>query len=210
MASLQIFREPRPVTVSWHSEVGERRYFHGVAVATELPFLRVQFPKTSTLDVKKVKQNTQVFIDFEIDYSYLALRTRVVKFLNQGDFLLRVEQIDQSKQKRIVSRVPASGIRVDYLPVDEQGLPLRQEKKMGEAVNISKTGILLRMQEIFEPDQLLQLDLRLSDVFLGHCFGRVVRLAMRKTGVIESAIQFEEINPGTSAKLGDYVMKIGE
>lgn len=210
MSALHIFQEPRPVTVSWDSEIGERFCFHGVALITELPFLRLQFPKTSTFDVKKVKQNTHVFVDFEIDHSYLLLYTRVVKILNQIDFLVRVEQIEQSKQKRVVSRVPAYGIHVNYLPVDEQGLPLRQEKKRAEAVNISKTGVLLRMNEIFEPNQRLQIDLRLSDLFLCHCFGRVVRLAMRKTGVIESAIHFEDMSNDNRTMLSDHLTKISE
>ena len=209
-AALNIFQEYRPVTVCWGDQGAERSYLYGVACITELPYLKLQFPQSSLYDEKKMKQTSRVEVCFEIDYSYLRLYTRVVEQINHRSLLVRIEHHELSKQKRAVSRVSASVVGAEYLPVDDQGTPLRSEKKQGEAVNISRTGILLRTNEIFEPNQLLQMNLTFPEVKLFQCYGRVVRLALHRSGIIESAIHFEDMSNDNRTMLSDYLTNISE
>lgn len=210
IAALNIFQEPRPVTASWCIEDGEKIYLYGVASVTELPYLQVQLPESSLYDVKKMKHNSHVLVCFEIDHSYFRLYTRVVKHIHNKALLVQIEHHEQSKQKRVVSRVSAQGVVADYMPVDDQGAPLRKEKNRAEAVNISKTGILLRTNEIFEPNQRLDLSLTLPEVRLFHCFGRVIRMALQRTGTMESAIQFENMAHANRTRLGNYFTRISK
>jgi len=209
-AALNIFQEIQPITASCLAESGESLYFYGVAHITEWPFLKVQLPQSSSIDVKKVAQESQVLVYFEMDHSYLTLHTHVEQHINHKALVVRVEDYQRMKQKRVVSRAPAQEVLACYMPVDEQGLPLRKEKNRAEAVNLSKTGILIRMDEIFEPNQRLEINLSLPEVNLIHCVGRVVRLALHRTGIIESAIQFEDLTDHNRTKLGDYVAKISK
>jgi len=172
--------------------------------------MKLQFPQSSLYDGKQMKLQLAVEVYYEIDHSYLVLYTRVVRQVGQKSLLVRIEHHEHNKQKRAVSRIPASGVLAQYLPMDDQGNPLRSEKKQGEAVNISRTGILLRTDEIFEPDQRLALSLTFPDAQRVHCYGRVVRLALHRTGIIESAIHFEDMTKDNRTMLGDSLTKISE
>ena len=209
-AALNLFMEYQPITVSWGDQGAERSYLYGVASITELPYMKLQFPQSSLYDGKQLKHKLRVEVYYEIDHSYLVLYTRVVKHINQRSLLVQIEHHEHNKQKRAVSRIPASGVGAEYLPVDDQGNPLRSEKKHGEAVNISKTGILLRTDEIFEPNQRIEMNLTFPEGRLVHCFGQVVRLALHRTGIIESAIHFEDMSDDDRAMLEDYLTKISE
>ena len=208
-AALNIFMEYQPITACW-GEGSERSYLYGLASITELPYMKLQFPQSSLYDGKQMKLQLAVEVYYEIDHSYLVLYTRVVRQVGQKSLLVRIEHHEHNKQKRAVSRIPASGVLAQYLPMDDQGNPLRSEKKQGEAVNISRTGILLRTDEIFEPDQRLALSLTFPDAQRVHCYGRVVRLALHRTGIIESAIHFEDMTKDNRTMLGDSLIKISE
>lgn len=208
--ALNIFMEYQPITVSWGDRDSERSYLYGVASITELPYMKLQFPQSSLYDGKQMKHELRVEVYFEMDHSFLVLYTQVVRQVDQRSLLVRIEHHEHNKQNRAVSRIPASGVLARYRPVDDQGNPLRSEKKQGEAVNISRTGILLRTDEIFEPNQRLALSLTFPDAQRVHCYGRVVRLALHRTGVIESAIHFEDMTNENRTMLGDSLTKISE
>jgi c-di-GMP-binding flagellar brake protein YcgR len=200
-AVLNIFQEPQPVTATAMAATGDRIQVHGVAQLTDLPYLKVQFPKSNIHEIEKVESGQLITVYFEIDHSVIILYTSLVKATNHGAFLLKIEDYAQKKQKRIATRVPAQDIKVEYRPVDEQGNPLRARKNMVEVINISKTGILLRMKEVIEPNQIIELSITLPDISLIACHGRVVRLALQKNGRIEMAVQFENVGESSQKPL---------
>jgi hypothetical protein len=122
----------------------------------------------------------------------------------QGELVVKIEGHDQKKQKRIATRVSARNISVEYRPVEEDGTPLRSARNQVEAVNLSKSGILLRMNEVIEPHRRLELCLKLPDMHPITCHGCVVRLALQRSGRIEAAIQFENLEELEGSPLSTY------
>jgi c-di-GMP-binding flagellar brake protein YcgR len=202
---LNIFNEPQPVTASWTSADGERVQAYGVAQLTEMPFLKVQFPKSNLNGVQRVERGTGVVVCFEVDHTVLTLHTTMVEATNHGALLLKIEQHEHKRQKRIATRVPVQGVWAEYRPLEAQAETPPEAKGRADVVNISKTGVLMRLREVVEPNQRVELTLHLSELRLINCNGRVVRLALQRSGEIEAAVQFEDLNNSGRAEIDNYV-----
>jgi len=202
--ALNIFLEPQPVTASAVTSSGERMQAYGVAQLTEFPFIKVQFPQSNLTEVKKVEKGTQVIVCFEVDHTVLTLYTNLVEAADQGALLLKIEQYEHKKQKRIATRVPAHGAWAEYQPMQDQAVSSSDQRWYAEIINISKTGLLMRLDEIIEPNQRVALTLHLSEISLVNCWGRVVRLALQRSGEIEAAVQLEDMNDFGQAWINHY------
>jgi DNA-binding PucR family transcriptional regulator len=166
--------------------------------------MNIRFPKSKISEIETVESGSTITVCYEIDHSILTVYASMVRVTEQGELVVKIEGHDQKKQKRIATRVPARNIEVEYRPVEKDGTPLRSARNQVEAVNLSKTGILLRMNEVIEPNSRLELHLKLPDMHPITCYGRVMRLALQRSGRIEAAIQFENLEELEGSPLSTY------
>jgi c-di-GMP-binding flagellar brake protein YcgR len=202
--ALNIFLEPQPVTAYSVTARGERVQAYGVVQMTEYPYIKAQFPQSNLKEVKKIEEGARILVCLEIDHTVMTLYTRMVEDTDHGALLLKIEEYDRKKQRRVATRVPAGEAWAEYRPLEEQASRFQREKNRAEIVNISKTGVLMRLNEVVEPNQRVELALHLWEIGLINCLGRVVRLALQRSGEIEAAVQFEDLNNSGQAGIDKY------
>lgn len=205
---LNIFQESQPVTASIVTTSGERFQIHGVAQLTESPYLQFKFPKSNLSEIRKIDKKSNVIVCSEIDYSVLTLYTFFIDYINHNSLLLKIDHHDQKKQKRIANRFPVHEVWAEFWAVDESGHSLHNTKYIAEAVNISKTGILLTLHDVVEPNQRVHLSILLPGIRLITSYGRVVRLALLRSGKIELAVRFEDVPDSDQSIINQYCKDI--
>ena len=202
--ALNIFQEPQPVTAYSLTGCGEKVQAYGVVQMTEYPYIQAQFPQSNLNEVKKIERGAKVLVCLEIDHTVMTLYTRMVEATDYGALVLKIEEYDCKKQRRIATRVPSQGAWAEYRQLEEQASRFQGEKNRAEILNISKTGLLMRLNEVVEPNQRVELALHLWEIGLINCLGRVVRLALQRSGEIEAAVQFEDLNNSSQAGIDKY------
>jgi len=207
---LNIFQEKQPVTARLTIASDEEVQLHGVAKITELPFIQVEIPRLSIYHIDITDIQDKILIIYGAGLSILTLYTSVVSFVDPSTLLLNIQDYYLKEQERNALRAEANRAEVYYRPLDEQGNPVQDRLNSCEAVNLSKAGILIRMNEIIEPKQKLELLITLPNTSPFSCTGQVERIGLQKNGKMETAIQFENLDRSACDAIDSFCTHHGE
>jgi hypothetical protein len=202
---LDEFSELREVKVLVTQDNGEKLSMTGVAISKGTPYLEVSFPTEAWPELRSLDQRSQLLVCLETEESILFVYATIALRPREGTLLLEATDFAQQKQKRKAERVPAEGVKLLYWPVDAQG-QATGEPKEGWAIDISSTGLLMRIDEVIEPCRPVGLKLILPGTSSEEitCTGQVVRLALKPNSSIEVALHFEGLSRETRVRITEF------
>lgn len=106
-----------------------------------------------------------------------------------------------SEQRRRFDRVPeAFSVRC------RSAGALQDPWRDAVTLDLSAGGISLQIQQLFDPQDRVEVELRLPGVLSELILtGRVVRITVHPGGVTEAAVEFLDVTPDQQAKIDDLV-----
>lgn len=204
---LHIFRQTKPIKAVIYLKNKNKIKLYGFAGLIEKNLLQVQFPKSSWPPNQDIDWQKNIFICLEEKKAVISVYAYLKKELGPGNLLLKPIDYVQYKDRRDSPRVSVENIVTRYQPLSKKGSSIGSQKNLAKAENISKSGILLQIQEVIKPDEYLSLEIILpkkdqkSPVL---CTGKVIRLALQPDGNLEVALRFEHIAKKDQEYLTDF------
>jgi hypothetical protein len=201
---LDLFEERLPVKILITQENGEKLSLNGSAILKEKPYLEAVFPREAWPELRDLDSRSRLLICLETDESVLFLHASIIMAPGEGRMLLQAEDYVQERQKRTATRVPADRIEVLYWHVDEHG-SATSETQRAQALDISSTGMLMRLNEVVEPCRMMGLEFTLPESKETiRCTAQIVRMSLKPDSSIEVAARFEDLDKQQRQRITDF------
>jgi len=202
---LDLFSELRPVNVLLTQSGNVKLSLSGSAIVTRKPYLELTFPAETWPELQALDQGNELLLCLETEESVFFVNTTMVLAPAEGRLLLHAEDYVQERQKRSADRCQAERIEISYWHLDDEGTRISEEKK-AHALDISSTGIRMRVDQIVEPFLMLGMKLVIREAPQATitCTGQIVRMALKADSSIEVAVHFENLDPQSRQRITDY------
>ncbi len=206
-SSLNIFRQTKPIQAVIYLKTKNKIKLFGFAFLTEEKFLNVQFPSSSWPRNGNIDWQKNIFIYLEDKNNVISIYATLQKKLSPGNLLVKPVNYVQYRDRRDSQRVSVENILAHYQPINEKGSPIKSERNVAQAANISSSGILLQAREVIKPDQRLSMEITLPEKDQTSticCTGKVIRMALQPNGTLEVALRFEDIQQQDQEYLTEF------
>jgi hypothetical protein len=200
-----LFTELQPVRVLVTQGGSVKLSLSGSAIMTREPYLELTFPAEEWLELEGIDPDSQLQLCLETEESVFFVNTAIALSPGEGRFLLRAEDYVQERQKRSAMRVKAERIDVRFWHLDEEGRRTSEEKE-AIPLDISSTGIRMRLDQVVEPCQTIGMKLTIHDASQTTiaCTAQIVRMALKSDSSIEIAVRFEDIDARDRQRITDF------
>jgi len=202
---LNLFSELRQVKVVVSQAGAVKLTLSGSAIVKKAPYLELTFPGETWPELQEIDQGSELLLCLETEESVFFVNTTMVQASEVGRLLLHAEDYVQERQKRSAERCQAEWVDISYWHLDDNGGRISEEKE-AHALDISSTGIRMRVDQIVEPFMMLgmKLVLREAPQTTIRCKGQIVRMALKGDSSIEIAVTLKEIDEQDRQRITDF------
>lgn len=202
---LDLFSELRPVNVLVKQAGIVKLSLNGSAIVTKKPYLELTFPAEVWPEPRALEQESELLLSLETEESVFLVNTTIVLVPGEGRLLLHAEEYVQERQKRSAERCAAKRIEIFYWHLDDQGGRI-SERKEAQALDISSTGLSMRVNRVVEPCMMLGIKLVIHEEPKATitCAGQIVRMALKEDSSIEVGVHFENLEHRDRQRLTDF------
>jgi hypothetical protein len=200
-----LFSELRPVKVLVTQGGSEKLSLSGSVILTRKPYLELTFPLEVWPEVQTLDTRSKILLCLETEESVFLVNTAIAMVPGEGKLLLHAEEYVQERQKRSAARVPAEQIDILYWHLDEEGRKVGEAQE-ASALDISSTGLRMRLGQVLEPCQMLGMKLVIHKAPQASiiCTGQIERMALKADSSIEVAVHFEDIDRQDRKRITDF------
>jgi hypothetical protein len=202
---LDLFSELRQVKVLVSQAGSTKLSLYGSVILKKKPYLELTFPTEAWPDLQALDHESQLLLCLRTEESVFFVNTTIAMSLGEGRLLLHAEDFVQERQKRSAERVTAEKLELMYWHLDEQGRAI-SEAKQAQPLDISSTGIRMRLDQMVEPLQMLGVKLIIQEPPQATitCKAKIVRMAFKENSSFEFAMHFEDIDEQDRQRITDF------
>jgi len=200
-----LFSELRQVKVLVSQEGSVKLSLSGSVILTRKPYLELTLPREAWPVWQTLDPRSQILLCLETEESVFLITTTIAMVPGEGRLLLQAEDYVQERQKRSAARVPAEQTDILYWHLDEEGGWIGEAKE-AQALDISSTGLRMRLGQVVQPCQALGVKLVIHKAPRATilCTAQIVRMALKADSSIEVAAHFEDIDPQDRQRITDF------